>query len=304
MNHEDFPAPVEIPSWYFESALFSDSDAGDRRVGLVLLQVVRPEDQLSFELKCDGPHLGPDHLAIWKVLRVQQGVRRAVGDFDIGVSQIMRLLGYEEYSEAHRVSVLKQLNDMMNTYLDGDGKWITKGGARRNFGLAARLVMGSERDGIFSIKAGPGDEGFPGQMETVSIAVTSTDTEVASQATPPRPKPQWPTEPPAHPRRILHPRTPGYVYILTNPAMPGLIKIGKTRLNPTDRANQLQTTGVPQGFQVEFACHTPDPEAVEQAMHVAFGPRRVNDRREFFEIEPSQAIAVLSLHHQGQGANA
>ena len=97
-----------------------------------------------------------------------------------------------------------------------------------------------------------------------------------------------------------HPRTPGYVYILTNPAMPGLIKIGKTRLNPTDRAAQLHTTGVPRGFQVEYACHTSDPEAVEQAMHVAFGPRRVNDRREFFEIEPEHAIAVLSLHHQAE----
>lgn len=35
-------------------------------------------------------------------------------------------------------------------------------------------------------------------------------------------------------------------------------------------------------------------------MHVAFGPRRVNDRREFFEIEPDQAFAVLSLHHQAE----
>lgn len=104
----------------------------------------------------------------------------------------------------------------------------------------------------------------------------------------------------SEPQRRRIPRTPGYVYILTNPAMPGLIKIGKTRLSPTDRAAQLHTTGVPRGFQVEYACHTPDPEAVEQAMHVAFGPRRVNDRREFFEIEPAQAIAVLSLHHQAE----
>lgn len=300
MNLEGMPVSVEIPSWYFDSALFGDSDAGERREGLILLQVVRPEEQLTFELRCYGPHLGPDHLALWKVLRVQQCLRRGDGDFDISVSQIMRLLEYEEYSEEQRDSVLNRLNDLMDTDLDGDGKWVTKGGRRRNFGLASRLVMKSEREDTFSIKAGPGDEGFPGQMETVSIAVTSTDTEVASQATPPRPKPQWPTEPPAHPRRILHPRTPGYVYILTNPAMPGLIKIGKTRLNPTDRANQLQTTGVPKGFQVEYACRTTDPEAVEQAMHVAFGPRRVNDRREFFEIEPAQAIAVLSLHHQAE----
>ena len=94
--------------------------------------------------------------------------------------------------------------------------------------------------------------------------------------------------------------TPGYVYILTNPVMPGLIKIGKTRLAPADRAAQLHTTGVPSGFQVEYACHTPDPDAVERAMHDAFGPKRLNDRREFFQIEPAQAIAVLALHHQGE----
>jgi len=63
---------------------------------------------------------------------------------------------------------------------------------------------------------------------------------------------------------------------------------------------QLQTTGVPAGFKVEYACRTPDPEVVEQAMHVVFGPRRVNDRREFFEIEADQVIAVLALHHQAE----
>ncbi len=299
MDLEGIPTSVEIPAWYFNSALFSDSDAGDRRNGLLLLQVVRPEEQLTFDLKCEGPHLGPNHLALWKVLRVQQGVRRADGDFDISVSQIMRLVGFDEYSEEQRDSVLNLLNDLMDTGLDGDGKWVTKGGARRNFGLGSHLLMGSEHEGIFSIKAGPGDRGFPDKLNTVSVAVTSTDVEVASHPPPARPKPQWSRDPfpGQQPKRQ---RGPGYVYILTNPAMPGLIKIGKTRLNPSDRAAQLHTTGVPKGFQVEYACHTPDPEAVEQAMHVAFGPRRVNDRREFLEIEPAQAIAVLSLHHQAE----
>ncbi|TBV74803.1 GIY-YIG nuclease family protein [Pseudoxanthomonas winnipegensis] len=297
MNLEGMPVSVEIPSWYFDSALFGDSDAGERREGLILLQVVRPEEQLTFELRCCGPHLGPDHLALWKVLRVQQCLRRGDGDFDISVSQIMRLLEYEEYSEEQRDSVLNRLNDLMDTDLDGDGKWVTKGGRRRNFGLASRLVMKSEREDTFSIKAGPGDCGFPDKLSTVSVAVTSTDVEVASQPPPARPDPQFSTDPlPSQQRKRQ--QGPGYVYILTNTSMPGLIKIGKTRLNPEDRANQLQTTGVPRGFQVEYACRTTDPEAVEQAMHVAFGPRRVSDRREFFEIEPDQAIAVLSLHHQ------
>jgi len=110
-----------------------------------------------------------------------------------------------------------------------------------------------------------------------------------------------------HPRKLRRPRpprTPGFVYILTNPAMPGLIKIGKTRLAPGDRAAQLHTTGVPAGFQVEYACRTPDPEAVEQAMHVAFGPTRLSHKREFFQLSVEQAIAVLSLHHQDEDKQA
>ena len=68
-------------------------------------------------------------------------------------------------------------------------------------------------------------------------------------------------------------------------------------LDPTDRAAQLHTTGSLRGFQVDYACHTSDLEAIEQSMYVAFGPRRGNERLEFFEIESEQVIAVLSLYH-------
>lgn len=40
-------------------------------------------------------------------------------------------------------------------------------------------------------------------------------------------------------------------------------------------------------------------------MHEAFAPKRVNGRREFFQVQPEQAMAVLALHHQGRaGADA
>ena len=38
-----------------------------------------------------------------------------------------------------------------------------------------------------------------------------------------------------------------------------------------------------------------DEVEVEKAFHDAFGPYRINPRREFFEIESSQAIALLRL---------
>lgn len=86
------------------------------------------------------------------------------------------------------------------------------------------------------------------------------------------------------------------VYVLTNPAMPGLVKIGRTSHDdPEVRLAQLYTTGVPVPFEIEYACRVPNATEVERGLHVAFSPQRVNPRREFFEIEPEQAISILRL---------
>lgn len=41
----------------------------------------------------------------------------------------------------------------------------------------------------------------------------------------------------------------------------------------------------------------PNSGEVEKALHIAFAPNRVNAKREFFNIEPEQAIAILKLLH-------
>jgi T5orf172 domain len=88
------------------------------------------------------------------------------------------------------------------------------------------------------------------------------------------------------------------VYVLTNPAMPGLVKIGYTTQDDANtRIGQLYTTGVPVPFELEFACKVKNAEEVEKALHIAFSPYRINPKREFFQIEPSQAIAILQLLH-------
>jgi T5orf172 domain len=88
----------------------------------------------------------------------------------------------------------------------------------------------------------------------------------------------------------------GIVYILTNPAMPGLIKLGITTQEDVKiRMSQLYTTGVPLPFECVYAALVKEPEQVERALQVAFGPDRVNPRREFFELEAAQAIAVIKL---------
>lgn len=88
------------------------------------------------------------------------------------------------------------------------------------------------------------------------------------------------------------------VYVLTNPAMPGLVKIGyTTQLDANTRISQLYTTGVPFPFDLQFACKVPNAEEVERALHIAFAPHRVNPKREFFKIDADQAIAILRLLH-------
>lgn len=88
----------------------------------------------------------------------------------------------------------------------------------------------------------------------------------------------------------------GIVYVLTNSAMPGLVKIGKTTRGSVDtRLSELYSTGVPVPFECAFAGRVEDESKVEKAFHLAFSPYRINSKREFFQIEPEQAIALLEL---------
>jgi hypothetical protein len=88
----------------------------------------------------------------------------------------------------------------------------------------------------------------------------------------------------------------GIVYVLTNPAIPNMIKIGITSGDDVkNRMAQIYTTGVPLPFECVYAAKVSNHDKVEKALHVAFGPDRVNPKREFFEIEPAQAIAIIKL---------
>ncbi len=88
---------------------------------------------------------------------------------------------------------------------------------------------------------------------------------------------------------------PEIVYLLTNPSMPDLVKIGRT----TDleaRLRQLSThSGVPVPFECFFACEVADSAKVERALHDAFGDHRINSKREFFRFNPDRAVAILEL---------
>lgn len=76
----------------------------------------------------------------------------------------------------------------------------------------------------------------------------------------------------------------GYVYALSNPSMPGLLKIGKTTRDPDSRALELYQTGVPTPFVVEDIWHSPDCDDLERRAHNHFSDHRVSTSREFFTV--------------------
>jgi hypothetical protein len=88
----------------------------------------------------------------------------------------------------------------------------------------------------------------------------------------------------------------GIVYLITNPAMPGLVKIGITTQDDVQvRLAQLYTTSVPVPFECAYASRVNDPDKVEKALHTAFGPSRINPKREYFKIDVVQALSILKL---------
>jgi hypothetical protein len=88
----------------------------------------------------------------------------------------------------------------------------------------------------------------------------------------------------------------GIVYILTNEAMPGYVKIGKTTTSVEQRILELsRSSAVPLPFECYFAARVEDVSRVEEAFHDAFGDHRINPRREFFNIAPERVVAILKL---------
>jgi hypothetical protein len=83
----------------------------------------------------------------------------------------------------------------------------------------------------------------------------------------------------------------GFVYVLSNPSMPKLVKIGKSDRDPQEfRVHELYSTGVPEPFKVEYLAFVPDHHSLERTLHDHFKASRPIKGREFFEISVEEAI--------------
>ena len=86
-----------------------------------------------------------------------------------------------------------------------------------------------------------------------------------------------------------------YVYCLSNKSFnPNILKVGWTRHNPTLRAGQLFTTGLPTPFKIEFVILTHQGKCLEGRIHDYLARCRVSGSREFFHISLLELREILT----------
>ena len=85
----------------------------------------------------------------------------------------------------------------------------------------------------------------------------------------------------------------GYLYILSNPAFPALLKVGQTSDSPEQRIRQLNSTGVPFPFLLEACFRVENPKQAESVAHKALEKYRSAQNREFFEIDSLSALQLV-----------
>lgn len=84
----------------------------------------------------------------------------------------------------------------------------------------------------------------------------------------------------------------GWVYIISNKAMPGILKIGYTERTPYIRAYELYNTGCPYPYKVDYSVYVNKPFEVEQKAHEL--QRSTNVGKEWFSCSQEQAIETIS----------
>lgn len=83
----------------------------------------------------------------------------------------------------------------------------------------------------------------------------------------------------------------GWVYVLSNKSMPGLVKVGYSTKDPALRLQELGGTGLPHPFVLEYDALVNGPRTIEQAVHKRLAS--VHEAKEFFKTTPRIAADAI-----------
>lgn len=88
---------------------------------------------------------------------------------------------------------------------------------------------------------------------------------------------------------------PEIVYVLTNEAMEGMVKIGRTTTSVEQRIRELDNTSMPLPFQCFYAAEVGNSLLVEGKLHRIFSDKRIRSNREFFRADANQVREAIQL---------
>jgi hypothetical protein len=83
----------------------------------------------------------------------------------------------------------------------------------------------------------------------------------------------------------------GWVYIIVNKSMPGLVKVGYTDRSPAKRASELGGTGMPTPYSVAYSVRLHDARTIEQQVHRKLAKTRVG--KEWFRCSFTTARSAI-----------
>src|SRR6478735_7580912 len=83
----------------------------------------------------------------------------------------------------------------------------------------------------------------------------------------------------------------GWIYVLVNSSLPGLVKVGYSTKDPAIRIVELSTTGVPFAFEIAYEALAEDPRDLEQAVHSRL--KLLHESKEFFRTSPTVAVEAI-----------
>lgn len=90
-----------------------------------------------------------------------------------------------------------------------------------------------------------------------------------------------------------------WIYVVTNSSFPKYVKVGWTRHNPHKRISDIDSTGVPTPFDLNYVACVEDAGRLEKLTHQFLDNYRVRSSREFFEVSAKfarEAIRSVALN--------
>ncbi len=91
----------------------------------------------------------------------------------------------------------------------------------------------------------------------------------------------------------------GWVYVISNKGMPNLVKVGYSTKDPELRARELNHTGSPHPYIVDYELLIEEPRQIEQNAHKHLLPHR--EGKEWFRCSAEVAIAAIKQAAGTQG---